>query len=393
MPDTITTVGLDLRYVVNSPRGYRRMMNWVRELVSLDTDLALRLFCEGLSIPACQDCFKDRPSGGQPARIISASRYLRCMHRPLLGHLRKLIPMKLDVMHFLTGDIWSVPSAKTVVTLHDLASFHYPQFFFKNSSEEKQFHDHINRVVTQADCVVTVSDWSRTDLLEFFPHLESRLVRVYQGVDPAFYAEEWTVEQRRQFQWNLGAERGYLLYCGGLDARKNIAFLLQAYAIYRKMVTNPRKLVIVGDPDQPHPGTPPLLEMICQNGLESSIILTGQISDSFLRRVYSAAALFVFPSLMEGFGYAPLEAMACGCPVLCSAAAALPETVGFGASVLYNDHPEYWATGMVELLEDPDKRMNLVENGFDRSMEFSWTECARSMARMYTRVARGEALN
>lgn len=144
-------MGLDLRELAASHRGYRRMMNWVYELDGLESGLAIRLISrEADSISRHK--WTDRTSRFPP----QAS--LRMVHRRFLGNLRPLIWGDIKVMHFLTGDVWYVPSCRTIVTLHDLVPMRFSQFFFNNKQEEDRYRSHINKVFDIADQVVTVSE-------------------------------------------------------------------------------------------------------------------------------------------------------------------------------------------------------------------------------------------
>lgn len=170
---------------------------------------------------------------------------------------------------------------------------------------------------------------------------------------------------RALFGRNLGAGEDFLLYCGGIDACKNLSFLHNAFRTYCGKTREPRKLLIVGDPHTRKPSMDPLEKLVEDRSLSDSLVFTGQVSDELLRRLYCAAGLFIYPSKMEGFGYSPLAAMAYGCPVLCSNAAALPETVGQAAHLLPPEDPEVWADEIGLLIEDEKRREELVKEGYE----------------------------
>ncbi|MCG3198063.1 MAG: D-inositol-3-phosphate glycosyltransferase [bacterium] len=370
------TIALDLREVARSTRGYRRMLNLVIELDRLDSSETLALILDSNSDLKGVDL-------SPRDRFVSAARALRMLRRPLVGAARRLLLGDIRVMHFLTGDVWASPSCPTVVTLHDLAPLDLPELFFDTAREEAVYRRRLGTVFRVADRIVTVSDTSqaRLELLGLSP--KAPLRRVYQGIDPAFHPEDWTVEARKHFRRNIGCDMGFLFYCGGIDGRKNLSLLLDAYRVFREKTSTPRKLVLAGDPNVSPRGMKPLGELIAERGLERDVILLGWVSDPFLRRVYSSAALFLYPSRMEGFGYSPLEAMACGCPVVCSNAAALPETVGNAAKLLPPTDPETWASAALELIEDREERGRLVERGLTRAQAFSWKRTAEELFGIY----------
>jgi len=374
------SVGLDLREVADSGRGCRRMMHLVYELDRLGTDCTFEL-CSERTPPIDRHVWSDR------CRVVHPRYRLRLMHRPILGHLRTAIWGPAQVMHFLTADCWYAPTSRTAVTLHDLAPLQFPEFFFGNQEMENRYIGHLQRIFEIAECVITVSECSKQRILEAFPQSEPKLRIVYPGVSPEFFPEVWGVNDRRWFREKIGVPEGYLLYCGGIDGCKNLQFLLESFKIFRDRTGSPRRLVIVGDVGTPRRGMVPLPVTVHKLGLEDFVTFTGRISDEFLRRHYCSASLFVFPSKIEGFGYAPLEAMACGCPVLCSNAPALPETVGEAAHLLPPDDPEAWAEAMDRLLDDIELRRSLVRKGRERADRFKWSETAEGVLRVYREVA------
>ncbi|MCA9435250.1 MAG: glycosyltransferase family 4 protein [Candidatus Omnitrophica bacterium] len=369
-------VGIDLRNVAGSSRGYRRMMNLFYELDRLGSDFEFEWITEPTPLTKAAGL-------SERTRIVSPRSRMRLMHRPILGHLRPLIWDRTEILHFPTADCWHVPTCKTVVTLHDLAPLHYPEWFFGNKEDEKRYRDHLDRIFKVADRVVTVSEHSRQDLVDQFPTRESKLKVIYQGVGPEFHREEWSDTRKDLFRNNIGAPHGFLLYCGGIDARKNIEFLIE---VFRTLTMDPafrRNLTIVGDVDSSKRGMVDLRSLVKREGLECRVLFPGWISDELLRRYYNAADLFLFPSRMEGFGYAPLEAMACGCPTICSNATSIPETVGQASVLLPPDDPEGWARSIRDLLDDHEKREGLRMKGLDWVKRYDWKETARGFLGVY----------
>ncbi len=373
-------IGLDLRESARSSRGYRRMLKLAFELDRLESDEAFALIVDS-------EGDLGEIAWSPRARTISSRRALRMLRRPGVGAARRFFLGDIRVMHFLTGDVWSSPSCPTVVTLHDLAPLDMPAIFFDGAREEAVYRRHLETVFAVADRIVTVSDTSKARLESLDLSPKAPIRRIYQGIDPAFHPEDWTVEARRCFRRNIGCDWGFLFYCGGIDGRKNLPFLLDAHRALRERSSTPRKLVIAGDPNLRPRGSKPLTELVAERGLEGDVILLGWISDDFLRRVYSSAALFLFPSKMEGFGYSPLEAMACGCPVVCSDAAALPETVGDAARLLPPENPEAWAEAALRLIEDQAERSLLIERGLERARRFNWKRSAEEFLEVYRELS------
>jgi len=373
-------VGLDLREVSESRGRYRRTMRLAYELDRLDSGSRYELFAESTPLVT-------RHEWSERSRIVSPSRVLRAMRRPILGHLRTALWGEAQVMHFLTGDCWEAPTCKTVVTIHDLAPLHFPELFFEGGNRERRYLEHLNRIFRVADRVTTVSDFTQSEILERFPASRGKLQRIYPGVDPEFFPEDWGVQDRRWFREKIGAPDGFILSCVESEGCKRLGFLLEAYRIFRERSGSKRRLLVVGENGSPKRGMEPVRDTVARLGLEDSVLFSGWISDPFLRRHYCSASLFVYPSKGEGFGYAPLEAMACGCPVLCSKASALPEIVGDAAHLLAPDDPSAWAEAMEALLNDNDRRREWVERGKVRSAPFRWERTAEEFLEVYALTA------
>jgi alpha-1,3-rhamnosyl/mannosyltransferase len=369
-------IGLDLREASVASSTHHRLLNLAAALDALESEASFELITN-----ETYGIIRRKWSGR--TKIVPPSR-LRWLHNTFLGRLRPLIWGDSKVMHFLTGDVWHLPTCATVVTFHDLAPLHYPEFFFETHAAETAYERHMAKVFEVADRVIAVSDFVMGDLLERYPEAKGKIRRVYHAIDPLFQPEEWGVEDRARFRSNLGLNRGFLLYNGGMDGRKNLPFLLDVYRAYlKKEPASPRRLAIAGDPHQVCPGTKPLPDLISERNLQGQVILLGWCSDELMKRVYSSTSLFLFPSKMEGFGYEPLEAMACGCPVLCSDQAALAETAGDAARLLPTEDPDRWADSILELHENIALRTELIKAGFEQVKKYSWEQTARELLDVY----------
>lgn len=369
-------VALDLRGVSHSEGGHRRLINLVRELDAIPSPLEFDL----ISNP-CHEI--DSHSWSIRTHTIPPRLRTRMMHHPGVGSLRKVLWGKTRIMHFLTGDIWYSPTCRTVVTIHDLAPLHFPEFSFASKAEEQQYHRHLKLIIEKADVIHAVSEHTLKDLKQHFPHGAAKFRLIHPAPDPFFMPEDWGLEDRALFRYNIGSPRGFLLSVGGFNGWKNPGFLLEAYHHYRKGQKDPRKLVIAGDPHKPYPGLPTLYEAVCRLNLQQDVILLGRVSDSFLRKVYCSASLFLYPSKLDGFGYSVLEAMACGCPVLCSNETALPETVGEAAQQLPVSDPQMWADAIPPLLTNRAARVELVEKGFQQAAGYDWKATAEQVLQIY----------
>jgi alpha-1,3-rhamnosyl/mannosyltransferase len=183
-----------------------------------------------------------------------------------------------------------------------------------------------------------------------------------------------------------GLEGDYVLYVGNFRPHKNVAALLEAYAALPDALRARVPLALAGDPET---GAAPLRAGVAARGLTQAVRFLGPVSDADLPALYSGATLFCFPSLAEGFGLPPLEAMACGAPVLCSDAAALPEVVGEGASLVNTRDPGALAAALESLLTDGSTRARLRDRGLIRAAAFTPDRFAAAVLAVLERVAAG----
>jgi len=193
--------------------------------------------------------------------------------------------------------------------------------------------------------------------------------------------------QRHPILERHGLEPPYILYVGSVEPRKNLLRLLQAYQRLRQWSTRWR-LVIVGARN--YWKSSPIARAVQDSGLQGCVHFTGYIPDEDLPALYSAADLFAFPSLYEGFGLPVLEAMACGTPVVTSNSSSLPEVVGDAALLVDPYDVEALAEAMRQILADPQLAEDLRQRGLQRASEFSWERTAQSTVAVY-RQALGRA--
>jgi glycosyltransferase involved in cell wall biosynthesis len=177
-----------------------------------------------------------------------------------------------------------------------------------------------------------------------------------------------------------GIDTPYLLAVGTLEPRKNLLTLLHAYAALPPSVP---PLVLTGSPGW---GNQTLATTLATLNLGERVRFTGYVADEVLPALYSAAELFLYPSLYEGFGLPVLEAMACGAPVITSSTSSLPEVAGAAAVLIDPQRADHLAEAIQTLLETPDQRARLREAGLARAQTFSWDRCAQDTVNVYRQV-------
>lgn len=285
--------------------------------------------------------------------------------------------------------------ARRVVTIHDAFPYVYPETH--NRLDNWRYHWMLPRVARCADRVVTDSQHSRRDLQRYLGLSEADLAVVACGLSADFRPVDDPVARRATLD-RYGITRPYLLYVGGINARKNIARLFEAYARVRQH--HPEVELVIGGKRQWQVGE--IDATFERLALHEHVRFTGYLDDADLPALYSAAAAFVFPSLYEGFGLPPLEAMACGAPVITSNVSSLPEVVGDAALLADPRSIDELTDAICRVLDDPTLAQTLRRRGQARAQHFTWSRAARETLAVYqqalarpapkSRAAQGELL-
>jgi len=275
---------------------------------------------------------------------------------------------------------------KVIITLHDLIPYLYPQLCFRSKKVKFLlfFKILLNLVVKKADIVITVSENSKRDILKVFPFAKKKLRVIYNGVE-----EEKVI--LKEGKWNelrfrFGIKDKFVLYVGRQDPSKNLIRLIEAFALLKKEIEG-IQLVIVGRKDFRYPEP---FKVVKKLGLEKDVIFTDTVKDTYLPYFYSHAAVFVFVSLYEGFGFPPLEAMKYGCPVVTSNVSSLPEVVGDAALKVNPYSVKEISDAIKKVLLDEELRKKLVVNGYNQVEKFTWDKTALKTIKVYRELSKEE---
>jgi glycosyltransferase involved in cell wall biosynthesis len=264
----------------------------------------------------------------------------------------------------------------TVVTIHDLAHEHYPEFF--HPLEAFRMKTLVRWTAGRADHILTVSEFSAADIAKRFGVPREKITVAYQAAAPSFRPRDGA-QCREHVARNYGIDSPYILYVGRIQARKNLPRLVEAYARVRKHGVE-CKLVMVGKKDWQ---SERLLQKIRELGLESSVIFPGFVPFDDLPLFYNAAEVFVFPSIFEGFGLPVVESMASGVPTITSLGSSLEEVAGDGALLVDPLDTGSIADVLDRLLGDSRLRSDLVGRGLRRSAEFKAGNLAKKALDVY----------
>lgn len=316
------------------------------------------------------------PSDSQ-FKCVHPRRYFALRRWPWLAAAKFFAP-RTDLMHFI-NTLWDGYRGKCVVTLGDLAPYHFPDNLFVNKEEENIYHRQLKIIVDRATLIATHSEYSRQDLIAHLKISPARVRTVYPIVDPVFL--DARPEPRKP-------EEPYFLYVGGIDFRKNIPLLLDAFSLYRERGGR-SKLILVGrrENEKRPKHYPPLQPLLDAMKEKKHVRWLTRISDEELVSLYAASNAFVFPSFFEGFGSPLVEAMACGTPVITVRKTCIPEVMG-EAAYYVETAPESLADAMADIESNAALRRQLVESGKERLKLYQPERFAEEMVSVYEDAAR-----
>ncbi len=264
-----------------------------------------------------------------------------------------------------------------VSTIHDLIPIKFPHFTprAKKTRYNRLFRQLLIYCARRSDRVITVSYHTRDDLSKEMGLPEEKITVVYNGIDSKYYPRDKVRHDP------------FILYVGRFDPYKNVVGLIRSFNLFcRDRGDNPR-MILAGHLD---PRYPEAIETVKELGLESRITFLDGAAEEELIQLYNDARILILPSLYEGFGLPPLEAMACGTPVIVSDRGSLPEIVGEAGLIIDPDREDSIAGAIEKLWDSETLRSEFREKGLLRAKEFSWEKTARETLRVYEEVMDGE---
>jgi glycosyltransferase involved in cell wall biosynthesis len=297
--------------------------------------------------------------------------------------LRGLAP---DLVHLPLNDVPLFMRHRYVVTIHDMSSF---LFGGRTGTREDVRLYRFRRGLMRAARVIAVSAATRRDVEHLLGIRPERMRLVYSAPDPRFVNHPTDPDTGRRLLERFSIQHPYILYAGRIRPHKNIPRLIEAFAVVRGELENhPRykdlRLLIIGDEISRNPE---VRRAVAQTRTEQVVRFLGFVPFDTLRQFYASASVFAFPSLYEGFGLPPLEAMATGIPVVTSAVSSLPEVVGDAAMIVNPENVFDIARGLREVLVDDALRTRLIAAGHAQVRQFDWKRTAQQTLEVYREVA------
>ena len=349
-------------------------------LTRLDRANAYRVFHNRLAPGECIDA----PLDQLPRTVIPLTAKPWRMSVLLADFLR--VPMDrwipgVDVFHGTDHLLPPFSRARTVFTLHDLIFKFFPEYHLPLNRAFLGLM--LPRFLRRADAIIAVSECTKRDAIRLYHLPPERITVIYEGVDPALRPESDSA-RIAQARARYAHDQPFILYLGTIEPRKNIVALIDAVRALRARGL-PHRLLIAGRKGWLYQ---PTLDHVAQMGMSDAVDFLDYVPDAELPALFSACDAFVFPSLYEGFGLPPLEAMACSAPVVCSNTSSLPEVVG-DAAVLFDprDIGEI-ASAIERVVSDAALRDELRAKGIAQAAKFSWERAARETLAVYESVCK-----
>ncbi len=366
-------IGIDARMYSTSFTGIGRyVFELVRQLTAIDKTNEYVLF---MNRPEYDDY---KPRSKRISKVLVNARHYSFAEQT--RYLYKLYGEKLDLMHFTHFNAPIFYRGKSIVTIHDLTLSFFPGKKMNSWKHRKAYQLVLKRSVKHAGKIIAVSEHTKKDLIEITGADPSKIKVIYEGVDEQFKPRPDKSAIKNLIR-KYGITREYILYTGVWRSHKNVVNLIKAFALLKTADEFSPQLVITGEED---PHYPEVRRSVRELGLEHDVIFPGLVPEDELVALYQAAYLYAFPSLYEGFGLPPLEAMRCGTPVVASSNSCIPEICGEENALFFDPlDPEDIANAIRKVLLNEELRQELRARGLRHSRKFSWLKMAEETLMLY----------
>lgn len=287
-----------------------------------------------------------------------------------------LFPQKVDLSIFFNYIVPPRISGKIITAIYDMTYLRYPETM--NETNLHRIKSGIEYSVKRSDHIITISEFSKREICTLLNVPEEKVSIVYSAPAQFELGAKWeTITEK------FHISKPYILYVGTIEPRKNLVRLIQAFDYLKRRHHIAHQLVLAGGKGWQNEEIYQIAEEV---QAREDIIFTGYISAEEKSALYQYASVFAFPSLYEGFGMPPLEAMHFDCPVVCSNAASLPEVVGDAARLVDPLDEVNIAEGIWHVLSDKEYAADLVQKGHVQKAKFSWDTSAQKLTEICKKV-------
>ncbi len=291
----------------------------------------------------------------------------------------------VDLLHCTGNTTPYLNPVPIVQTLHDII---FMDPIPRNDSWYQRLGNHYRRrmvplVASRNSAIITVSNYEKARIISRLGVSENKIEVIYNGINEKHYRLCQDPEQLLPVRERYRLPENYILFLGNATGRKNPVAVIEAYAMYASKTANPLPLVTPGLESKFVVG---VLRQLGVPYDPSRFVTPGYVRDEDLPSIYASSALFLFPSLSEGFGMPVIEAMACGTPVITSKISCMPEIAGDAALLVDPLSPPSIAEGMIQILTDQELRSEKVQDGLINARRFSWTRTAEQVLAVYEKI-------
>ncbi|NTW27270.1 MAG: glycosyltransferase family 4 protein [Candidatus Moranbacteria bacterium] len=388
-------IGIDIRLIGKKRTGDEVVVfNLVREMAQLSANHEFKLFTDVADKQVLGEIANslgilDPPAGGENFEIISLPVKNKFIWNfwTLPNYLRK---NPIDIYHtqYITPFFVS-RNIKIVTIVHDISFNFFPQFIkFADLFFLKTL---IPLSLKRADKIVGVSQFTRDEIIKYYKVSPEKVDWIYNSIGEEFLTDDISQEQLLNVKAKYQLPAKFILYLGTLQPRKNVSHLVEAFARIKDRLEG-TKLVICGNLSA-HNADAQIRKMVAKHHLENDVIFPGFIAEQDKAAIFKLAHVFAFPSLYEGFGIPPLEAMSQNVPVLCSDIPSLKEIAGAGALFFDPASLDDFSKKLYDISMDNDLRNELIRLGKERISFFSWKKSAIKMLAIYENMQHNAQVN
>lgn len=373
-------IGIDIRSLILTKAGINQYTkNIIKSLAKIDKDNDYVLFC---NVKSRYDWSGYDNIKEEVIRLPHLGRFTEKLWEEILLP-NGLSSKKIDLFHSPRFILPGKKPCKFIVTIYDLAFKRFPQLVTKKVFNH--FNNGVKSAINRADKIIAISHNTKKELINLFDARNDKIEVVYMGIGEdcrPIRAES----QLREIKDKYNLPEKFILFVGTIEPRKNLKRLIEAFYELKKNKSIEHSLVIAGGKGWLYDD---VFETLKKLQLNQDVIFIGYIPESELPLIYNAADLFVYPSLYEGFGLPPLEAMACGVPVVTSNVSSLPEVVGDAAILIDPYDIQAIAEAIEQILQDYNLREKMIEKGFNQAKKFSWEKASRETLDLYYKCLSG----
>jgi len=366
-------IGIDVRSMTSDMSGIGKFLNGILcSLLEIDKhNQYIFYYCDG----RVEDKFKKNTNiKFRKIKLVFKKRFGHSLIKVLWEQVQFPFVASQDHLDILFSPYFDFPliyNKKFIVTIHDISILLFPE----NHSAKFRiyYYNLLKYIVKKAKKIITVSNNSKKDICNYLDVPEEKIEVIYGAVNEYFCSKS-DYESSQNIQKKYGIKNKFILYPGGMAARKNLEVLMKAFSRLQDNIEEKYDLVLTG---KKNIITNRLINLAQELGVKKNVIFTGYISEKNLSSLYRSAVLMVYPSLYEGFGFPLLEAMIYGTPIISSNSSSLPEVVGDAAILVDTQDYNQLSNAIIETLGNETLKNELSKKGIVRAKKFSWNKSAK----------------